>query len=399
MDQRPKPPDRVVIAGGGLAGMRTAQALRDLGYGGVVRILAAEPHRPYDRPPLSKDFLRPDFPDGGLELVTPNYFVDNQIELLSGECAVALDLEARQVHTASGRTFDYGAFVVATGASARALPALSGSSAVMSLRTVDDARRLRAALDEQRRIVIVGGGFIGLEVAATARAAGCPVTVVEALSAPLVGVLGPELGRWLQQEHVDHGVDFRCSVTAASTVRASNGERLSLSDGSDLTADLIVVGVGVERDLAWLAAAGLEIHAGLVCDESGRTSASGVFGAGDIGCRHVAGNCTQVQHWTAAAESARRAAQAVLSIDAPPTPEDGYFWSDQYGLRIQFAGCAEPLAEVDVLSGSLAGGAFTAQYRLDGRVVGVLGVNSPRDFMRLRMALRTADKAAKAGAM
>jgi 3-phenylpropionate/trans-cinnamate dioxygenase ferredoxin reductase subunit len=170
-----------------------------------------------------------------------------------------------------------------------------------------------------------------------------------------------------------------------------------LSDGSELSADVIVVGVGVARDLEWLVDAGLEVHDGLVCDDSGRTSIPGIFGAGDIVCRHVDGVCTQIQHWTAAGVSGRRVAHAVLSMDATPVPDDGYFWSDQYGLRIQFAGHSEPFADMEVASGSIDDRVFTLRWTVDGRVVGVLGVNSPKEFMRLRLALRSPGATSKAG--
>jgi 3-phenylpropionate/trans-cinnamate dioxygenase ferredoxin reductase component len=383
--------ESVVIAGGGLAGLRTAQALRDLGYLGRLQILSAEQQPPYDRPPLSKDFLRPDFPDGGLDLLPFAHYAEQHIELRLGDPAVALDIDARQVRAASGQMIDYDALVVATGARARTLPNLEGSAAVMSLRNVDDAVRLRSAFDAQERIVVIGGGFIGLEVAATARAAGCSVTIVEALPAPLAGILGSYLSGWLQQQHVERGVQFRCGVTVESSTSTPGGEQLLLSDGSQLTADTVVVGVGVTRDLGWLADAGLEVHVGLVCDEAGRASISGVYGAGDIVCQHIDGSCAQIQHWTAATLSARRVAQAVLSIDKPAPPDDAFFWSDQYDLRIQFAGHADARADVEIVSGSFGSGAFTARYMADGQPTGAFAVNSPREFLRLRLALRTAD--------
>lgn len=368
--------------------MRTAQALRDLGFTGQLRILSAERDAPYDRPPLSKDFLRPDFPQHGLELMSSQLYSDRGIELQLGDPVVAIQASARALSTAAGEQHSFDALVIATGARARMLPQLPASRSVISLRTVSDARRLKAAIATQRRIVVVGGGFIGLEVAASARAAGCPVTVIEAMPAPLISVLGPELASWLQRRHADHGVEFRCNTTVTSARASSAGHLLELSDGSELVAELVVVGVGVTRDLGWLADAGLAVHLGLVCDEGGRTSSPGIFGAGDIVCQHVEGSCRQIQHWTAATLSARRTAEAVLAITKPPPPDDGFFWSDQYDLRIQFAGHPQLDAELEVLVGEIAEGSFAAIYKIDGKMTGAIAVNQAKEFLRLRLSLR-----------
>jgi 3-phenylpropionate/trans-cinnamate dioxygenase ferredoxin reductase component len=382
-------PRRVVIAGGGLAGARTAQTLRDLGYEGSLTLLCAEHRAPYDRPPLSKDYLKGDFPEAALDLIAADRYAELGIDLVIGDPATSIDVGADVVGTASGRRFDFDALVVATGAAARALPVFAGSSAAMSLRSAGDAVRLRAALVAGHRVVIVGGGFIGLEVAAAARVAGCPVTVVEALPAPLVGVLGDDVASWLQQCHEANGVDFRCGVTVESATPTSSGERLALSDGTALHADVVVVGVGITRDTGWLRHAGLDVHLGLVCDDAGRTNRPRVWGAGDIVCRHRDGVCDHVQHWTAATLSTRKVAHDILGRDIPATPDDAFFWSDQYDLKMQFVGHAPPGSTVEVASGDLGTTAFTAMYvSADGRETAAFGVNSPREFLRLRSRLR-----------
>lgn len=384
---------RIVIVGGGLAAVRTAQMLRDLGHDGEVRILSAESELPYDRPPLSKDYLRGDTPDSGIELLDPTAYQEREIALDLGRKVVSLDTSARTVADADGQEVGYDQLVVATGAPARTLAVLDGREAVFALRTAEDSRRLAAAIREQQRIAIVGGGFIGLEVAATARTQGCPVTVIEAQSAPLLNAVGPEIARWLQERHTAHGVSFRCgcSVTAAE-VAPGGGEQLRLSDGSKVDADAVVVGVGVKREIDWLSDAGLEVDDGLVCDASGRTSDPAVFGVGDIVCHRTNRGLLPVGHWTAAVNSTRRAAHALLGLPAPPMPEDGYFWSNQYDLRLQFVGRADPGCTVTVVSGDIAGDSFVAQYRTGDRTTGVFAASNPREFVRHRAQLRKTEE-------
>lgn len=359
---------RVVIAGGGLAGVRTAQALRDLGHTGPIRMLSDEAEPPYDRPPLSKEYLLDERADIGLGW-------DGEVALDSR--VVGADLRTRTLHLSGGRETGYDRLVVATGAQPRRLPNLPTAH---YLRTAADSRRLRRALVDGNHVVVIGAGFIGLEVASAARLRGCRVTVVEAAPYPLAAIIGAEPAAWLQEWHSSRGIAFRCGTT----VRDAKGKRLRLTDGTELTADAVVVGVGVVRDTAWLAAAGLETHHGLVCDGSGRTSAPDVFGAGDIVCRH---GDSPIAHWTAASDSATRAAAALLGVEASIPPDDGFFWSNQAELKLQFAGSASP--EAKIAAGTYESGRFAIHYTVAGRLTGVLAANSPRDFLRGRLALRT----------
>lgn len=366
----------VVIAGGGLAGVRAAQALRDLGHTGPIRVLSAESEPPYDRPPLSKEYLLGDRADIGLGGVG---------EVALDSRVVGVDLRARTLHLADGRETGYDRLVVATGAQPRRLPNLPESPRVHYLRTAADSRRLRQELTQGRHIVVVGAGFIGLEVASAARLRGCRVTVVEAAPYPLATIIGAEPAAWLQAWHAERGVVFHCGTT----VHDAQDGHLRLAEGTELTADAVVVGVGVVRDTEWLAAAGLDTHHGLVCDESGRTSAPEVFGAGDIVCRHENGDCSPIAHWTAASDSAARAAAALLGVESSVPPDDGFFWSNQADLKLQFVGSVPPDADAKIAAGSFESGRFAVHYTVEGRLTGVLAANSPRDFLRGRLALRT----------
>lgn len=382
---------RVVVAGGGLAAVRTAQALRDLGHQGEIVLLSAESEPPYDRPPLSKRYLLGDLPPDALQLLPGSGCADLGVELRLDSEVVALDPEAHTVTSADGASVAYDRLVVATGARARTLPVLADRPGAFALRTAADSRRLAAVLARGGSVAVVGGGFIGLEVAASARTRGCPVTVVEAQPAPLLGAVGPEVAGWLQDRHATRGVAFRCGTTVvAATDAPGGGERLVLADGSTVDADAVVVGVGIARDVAWLAAAGLEVADGLVCDADGRASLPDVFGAGDVVCLRTADGLAPIGHWTAAGDSAHRAAHAVLDLERPPSPDDGFFWSDQHDLRLQAVGRITPDAELVLADGDLGADAFVAHYRRDGRTTAVLAVNHPRGFLRSRVALRRA---------
>jgi 3-phenylpropionate/trans-cinnamate dioxygenase ferredoxin reductase subunit len=382
---------RVVVVGGGLAAVRTVQALHDLGLRGDVLVLSAEAEPPYDRPPLSKGHLLGTVTEDALRLLPPTAYADLGVQLRLGSEAVALDPAARTVTLADGATVPYDRLVIATGARARELPVLRDRPRAFALRTIEDSRRLAAAVRAGRPVAVVGGGFIGLEVAATARTQGCPVTVVEAQPAPLLGAVGPEVAAWLQAYHAARGVDFRCGATITGAIDApGGGERLHLADGSTVDADAVVVGVGVVRDLDWLATAGLEVDGGLVCDHAGRTNLPHVFGAGDVVCHRTDQGTASIGHWTAAADSAHRAAHAVLGREAPTVPDDGFFWSDQYQLRLQFTGRITPDATFTVVDGDPGSDSFVAHYRSGASTTGVLAVNSPRGFLRGRMELRKA---------
>ena len=379
------PADDVLIVGGGIAAARTARALRELGFEGRLRLVSDELEPPYDRPPLSKELLL-EGEGAAVGLLDRREAASLGVELILGRRAVRLHPRRRRVRLEDGEVLAFDALVIATGSRPRHLPGLDHSRDVHYLRTLEDARRLRAALLGTPSVAIVGGGFIGLEVAAAARTLGCEVTVVEAAGVPLATVVGPELGGIVQRWHEDHGVRFRCG-TAVRSARAEERLRaLALADGTCVEAEVAVVGIGAEPCVEWLDPAGLEMHRGVVCDRDGRTSADGVYALGDAACRHEGGACVAGEHWTAAAQQALRVAKAILGRPDPsPAGDESYFWSDQYGSRLQFAGAAA--ARVAIAAGDVSSRSFVA-HCLDGETVtGVFAMNDPRGFMRARLGM------------
>lgn len=382
---------KVVIVGGGLAAVRTAQALRALGHEGTIVMLSDEVEMPYDRPPLSKQVLLGTFPEEALRLLDEEECQRLGIDLRLGHRVVALDPDARMVRVDGHDDLVYDALVVATGSRPRRLDAVADAPDVHYVRTLDDARGLAGRLHEGARVVVVGAGFIGLEVASCARSLGADVTVVEAAPQPLRHALGSEIAAWLQEWHTERGVRFHCGVTVTASTPGSPGARLQLSDGRMLPADVVVVGVGVERDTTWLREAGLEVEGGLVCDEDGRTATPGVFGAGDVVYRVGPSSAALIGHWTAASGSAERVARALLGLESPSADDDAYFWSHQGDLRLQAVGRHRLDATTTVVSGELATGSFVAHYVLDGELVGVVAANSARTFLLSRKVLREQD--------
>jgi 3-phenylpropionate/trans-cinnamate dioxygenase ferredoxin reductase subunit len=381
----------IVIVGGGIAAVRCAQSLRDHGHIGRLTLLTEETEHPYDRPPLSKAMLESQEPRDPVRVLPPEMATTLDIDVRLGHRATAVDTGRRLVTVAGqDEPIGYDSLVIATGTRARALPVLTGLAGVHHLRTADDARAIRDALRPGAALTIVGAGFIGLEVASAARAHGCAVTVVEIAEHPLDHVLGDRLATWLQQWHADRGVTFLCGVMVDHASSENGTVTVTLDDGTDVVSDAVVVGVGVHRDVDWMSTSGIDTHVGLVCDAEGRTSVDGVFGAGDVVCVHRGDSCSPVQHWTAATESGRTVARAVLGLDAEPCLDERYFWSDQAGLRLMSVGGRTAGAELEIVAGDLAAGTFVAHWTEGDRVVGVLGANKVKDFLQGRLAFRAA---------
>lgn len=379
----------VVIVGGGVAAVRCAQGLRENGHTGRLTLLTEEAEHPYDRPPLSKDMLHTEKPREPTWLLQPDQAVALDIDVRLQHQGTGVDVHNRTVSVAGrSETIGFDSLVIATGTRARTLPVMAGVHGVHYLRTATDARSIRSDLRPGASLTIVGGGFIGLEVAATARAHGCEVTVVEAAEHPLALALGARLAAWLQQWHTTQGVQFRCGVSVKHSTNKGGKVVVTLDDGAEITSDAVVVGVGVHRDVDWLADSEVRTHVGLVCDIEGRTNIEGIFGAGDVVCVHEGASCSPVQHWTAASESGGRVARTVLGLEQEESLDEHYFWSNQGVLRLMSVGGRTPQAQLEIVSGDLQSGKFVAQWVENGRVVGALGANSARDFLQSRLAFR-----------
>ncbi|MEV0627804.1 NAD(P)/FAD-dependent oxidoreductase [Nonomuraea wenchangensis] len=374
---------RLVVVGASLAGLRAVEAARKSGFDGSVVLIGAEPHLPYDRPPLSKAFL-----DGaGLPAFRTEEVLRDElgVRLALGAPATALDTAARIV-TAGEREFGYDALVIATGAAARTLPGAGGLTGVHTLRTRDDALAVRSALDDGARTVVVGAGFIGSEVASAARKRGLDVTIVEALPTPLVRAVGETMGRACGALHARNGTDLRCGTGVAAVEGDGRVERVRLTDGTVLPADLVVAGIGAVPSTGWLAGAGLSLDDGVVCDETLFTGAPGVYAAGDVARWHnpAFGRHMRLEHWTSAAEQGATAARNALDpANAKSYSTVPYFWSDWYDSRIQFVG-VPATEEVRVVDGDPGGDRFVALYREGDRLAGALTLNGQTQIMKYR---------------
>ena len=389
----------IAVVGASLAGLRAAQELRAQGYEDDLVMVGAEPHIPYDRPPLSKDYLRGSIGAADLELAEQSDIDELEARWHLGVAAERLDLTAGRITLATGEQIAAESVVIATGGVPRRLPAAEGLLGVHVLRSLEDADALRAKLTGgAENVVVLGAGFIGAEVAATCRALGLNVTIVEAMLVPLSTALGPELGGVCAALHATNGVRLITGATVADwlTVDGGAGRRrvtaVELSDGRRLRADIVVVGVGMQPAAGWLADSGLLLDSGVLTDAGYVTECPNVVAVGDVARPYNprTGRHVRREHWTDAAEGPAIAVRNLLAgrtvaqVDKP-----SYFWSDQYGTRIQYAGTAEPSDEVRFVEGSPDDGTFVATYHRDDTTTAVLAMNSPRLFTRLRRQLAT----------
>ncbi|MGI5373797.1 NAD(P)/FAD-dependent oxidoreductase [Streptomyces sp. CA-251387] len=379
----------VAVVGASLAGLSAARSLRKQGYDGRLVLIGDELHRPYDRPPLSKEFLSGTLGEAELALETDDE--DLGAEWLLGVRATGLDHTRRAVVLGDGQTVQADGVVIATGAAARTLAGSEGLAGVHTLRTLDDARALRDELARGGRLVVIGGGFIGAEVASTAYALGLDVTVVEAAPTPLAGPLGETMGAIVSALHADHGVRLECGVGVKGLSGETRVDAVLLEDGRSIPADIVVVGVGARPNVEWLEGSGIALDNGVKCGADGRTSLAGVVAVGDCANWYDprAGLHRRVEHWTGARERPDAAIAALLAGGAvePGVPRPPYFWSDQYGVKIQFAGHAAGADSVTIEAGAADDRDVLAVYRRAGDPVAVLGMNQPRLFMRWRKQL------------
>jgi NADPH-dependent 2,4-dienoyl-CoA reductase/sulfur reductase-like enzyme len=379
--------NEIVVVGGSLAGLRAVESLRSRGFAGTVTVVGAEPHRPYDRPPLSKRLLSGDWDPERIALRKADDMDSLDVTWRLGVPAAGLDLERRVVRLADDSEVAFDGLVVATGSTPRKLPGQDAFDHVVQLRTLDDALDLRRRIAAgDARVVVVGAGFIGLEVAATARGLGNEVVVLEGAPAPLMRAIGAEMGAAVAAVHADHGVEIRCDVM----IEGFADDGLALAGGRHEPADVVVVGIGVAPETSWLEGSGLSLGDGVRCAPDLNAGVPLVYAAGDLVRWHhpLFDEEMRIEHWTNAAEQGALAASNLLA-EAAGEPTEPYapvpfFWSEQYDRRIQFLGRAAPDDEIRLISGSVDERRFAVLFGRDGRLRGALGVDMPRHVMRFR---------------
>jgi NADPH-dependent 2,4-dienoyl-CoA reductase/sulfur reductase-like enzyme len=378
--------DRIVVVGASLAGLRAVEALRRDGFEGRLTLVGAEPHAPYDRPPLSKEFLAGAKDRAAIDLRRdPLEALD--LDLRLGAVAHDLDREARTIGVGED-VVSYDGLIVATGAEPRALPGQPDLDGVLALRTVEDSQRIRAVLDRGERLCVIGAGFIGAEVAATARTQAHDVTVLEALPQPMVRGVGETIGAVLARLHRAHGVDLRLGVGVDRIAGDGRIERVELVDGSAVECDAVLVAIGVVPATDWLEGSGLTLDNGVVCDAT-LHAAPGVVVAGDA-CRwpnrRFDDEVMRIEHWTNAAEQGVHAARSLLrGDDAEPFDPVPYVWSDQYDVKIQCAGRFAGDDRMEIVHGSTGDDDhFVGIFERHGRISGVIGFSEPRRVVQFR---------------
>jgi NADPH-dependent 2,4-dienoyl-CoA reductase/sulfur reductase-like enzyme len=379
----------LAIVGASLAGLSAARAARAQGFAGRLVIIGDEHHRPYDRPPLSKDFLLGTITSEDLFLETDDDGL--QAEWLLGGGAVGLDADSRTVRLRDGSSVSADGIVIATGARARKLPALEGLENVFYLRTIADAQGLTPRLVPGARMTVIGAGFIGAEVASAAASRGMEVTMINNAPVPFTAQLGQDMGYVVAKLHLANGVDLISGVVIQEfQTRDGAATGLRLADGRQLETDVVVVGIGAEPNTEWLEGSGVELGSGVLCDAMGRTNVPGIVAVGDCAAwfDKARGGHRRIEHWTGALERAALAVQALLDSDAPEQPlKPPYFWSDQHGVKIQFAGHSAGHDRVEIETGDPQEHSFLAVYYRGDVPVAVLGMNQPRLFTKWRRSL------------
>ena len=386
-----------VIVGASLAGINAARTLRLGGHTGSIIVVDADPERPYDRPPLSKQMLTGEWEPE--KILLPAGKEDLDLDFRLGVRAKAVDLTSRQItlEGAGGLVEDtsFDSLVIASGAAARRLPEAAGIAGIHVVRTLADSLALREELDAgPSRVVVIGAGFIGAEVASSCRKRGLEVTLVEAMPLPLERILGVEMGKVCAQVHIENGVDLRLGtgVLQFETATVDGVERVvgvGLTDGTTVAAEVVVVGIGVTLTTDWLEGSGLTLDDGVVCDNT-LLAAPGVVAAGDIARYPSArfGRMLRVEHWETAIAGGEAAARRLLAEASGETPAVfdpiPWFWSDQYDRKIQLAGRPQPTDQCVVVHGSTDEFRFVALYGDGDRLTGVLGMNRPRHVVQLR---------------
>ncbi|MEB3034663.1 NAD(P)/FAD-dependent oxidoreductase [[Mycobacterium] nativiensis] len=365
-----------LIVGGGLAAVRTAEQLRRNGYADPITIVGAEDRPPYDRPPLSKQMLRGEVDDVALKPAA--FYADNGITLRLGVAARTIDAAAHTVTLADDKVLGYHQLVIATGLVPNRIPTFPDLDDICVLRSLDDCVALRDRAATARQVVVVGAGFIGCEVSASLRSAGAAVVLVEPQATPLASVLGEQVGTLITRLHAAEGVDVRTGVGVVEVSGTQRVESVTLSDGSVIPADLVVVGIGSRPASDWLADSDITVADGIVCDAVGRTSAVDVWALGDV----ASWDGVRVEHWSNVAEQARTLVSAMLGLDAMAPAGVAYFWSDQYDVKIQCLG--HPRVGDTVHLAMDDGRRFLAYYERDGALAAVVGAGIPEQIRTAR---------------
>jgi 3-phenylpropionate/trans-cinnamate dioxygenase ferredoxin reductase subunit len=380
--------ESVLIVGGGAAGLAAVETLRSEGYAGALTMVCAEPELPYDRPPLSKQVLTGAWDAERTRFREAAHYAQLGVRLVRGQ-AGALDADGRTVYLSDGYPLRFDGLIIATGVRPRRLPAGHELAGVHVLRDHPDVAALRAAFAGTPRVVIVGGGFLGLEVAAAARGLGLDVTVIEPLAQPMIRQVGPMIGAEVARLHREHGVDLRTGV-GVTELMGDGGvlTGVALTDGSVVPAECALVAIGAAPATEWLGTSGLTIGDGVECDQFCR-AAPGIYAAGDVASwvnpRYQ--RRMRIEHRMNATEQGSAAAVNLLKGDVQPFAPLPYFWSDQYDVKIQVHGHRVDDAEAAIEEGSPADGKFVALYRSEGAPTAVLGWNSPARLIRYRKLL------------
>lgn len=384
----------VTVVGASLAGLNSVQQLRHQGFDGRIVVVGDEPHRPYDRPPLSKALLAGRAGVDDLWLCDQEDQDELDAEWLLGVRAEQLDPAAGRVRLSNGTEIDTDGVVIATGGNAKRLPGIEDIRGLHTVRTIEDAIALRAELTQGAgEVVVVGAGWIGAEIASTCHELGLSVTLLEAGEVPLSRTLGEAMGSVFAALHTDHGVSLRCRTQVGGIANVGDGDQrrvtgVWLTDGTQLPADVVVMGIGMRPATDWLAGSGVAVDDGVLCDPGCVTELPSVVAVGDVARYRTATGTVRHEHWTNAAE---QPATAIRNLLAGTTIEhyrpSGYVWSDQYGVRLQVAGELGQPDEVEVVDGSPSDRRFVVAYRRGGDTVGVLAMNNPKLFTRMRKQL------------
>jgi NADPH-dependent 2,4-dienoyl-CoA reductase/sulfur reductase-like enzyme len=389
----------VVIVGGGVAALKAGEKLREEGYDGEIVQVSDESERPYDRPPLSKDVLTGRRDPASIAYRTEEELQGLRIETRLGKPASKLLLGQRSV-LVDGEVLTFDRLLIATGAQARSIASRPNLQGVYSLRTADDAAELRRAFEGRPTVVVIGAGLIGSEVASSARTLGLDVTVIEAAPSPMTRVLGDRLGAICGELHPEHGTRLLCGVAVTDVKGGSRVESVHLSDGTQVAADVVVVGIGASPNTAWLQGSGLTISDGVVCDEYLNAGHPRVFAAGDVARRRDTrlGLEVRCEQWTNAVEQARHAAGNLLLPRHQQRPFIGsnYFWSDQYGHRLQFAGSIRGATETHVIRGDVQARRFLCLYHDGCRLLGAFGMDASPLVMRAKSLIQSGTSIAAA---